>query len=81
MRRSPELEQLGDRIQQAYRDADAGFLEGLTAPEAIIIGTDPTEWSESPEETAEAVKADLASNLEYTVQARRAFEAGDVGWM
>lgn len=81
MRRSPELEKLGDRIQQAYRDADASFLEGLAAPEAIIIGTDPTEWSESPQETADAVKADLASSLEYTVQERRAFEDGDVGWM
>jgi adenylate cyclase len=81
MRRSSELEQLGDRIQQAYRDGDASFLDGITSSEAIVVGTDPSEWTETREQTGEGVRADVASGLEFTVEERRGFEEGDVGWM
>jgi ketosteroid isomerase-like protein len=74
MQPSPELRQA---VLDFYKALDANDLQAITrlqssAPEALVIGTDDTEWWIGPQQVIDKFGRQLAQQPELT------FEPGDV---
>ena len=85
MEASIELKNLYLRLLEAYNTGDENFMERFTAPDVLVIGTDPEEWWDNSSIFLEAVRVQLKefrdAGLTATPGKPQAYVDGRIGWI